>query len=257
MSLQSQQDTWWHWLYTNAPAAWISALIALTSLLVVLKKRKRAKRIVIQEVSRSSLIRIWPTVRRKIQITFDSRTISTLGQIDLELFNEGSEFIDTPELILTLPEGTRVLDTHTSPEDATVECQIEQNKVSVRLPYLNPLQEHHQMIRLSLLVDGSTAPVRVAGGGQGWSLRHCRLPSPKRRFWSDMAEFILVWTVLVVSFPYMQWAQKRFGVGDWEVSWRVLYLGTPLLVPLVMAILLSYRRRRRESKRRRAGWADA
>jgi hypothetical protein len=90
-------ETWFHWFYTNAPAAWLSAFLATASLIFVLKARAKPRRVVIREVGRSSLVRIWPGVRKKIKMTFDGNNIEALGQIDIDVSNCGSQVIQQPE----------------------------------------------------------------------------------------------------------------------------------------------------------------
>jgi|ERR1019366_4137647 hypothetical protein len=118
MTAQTQPDSILHWLYTNAPAAWIAALAATTGLLLQL--RKRPKRLVIRETRNSSLIHVWPTVRSKVKITFNDQPIETLGQIGGEIFNEGSDTIQRPTFTLTLPSTAAILDAQVSPEDSVV-----------------------------------------------------------------------------------------------------------------------------------------
>jgi hypothetical protein len=73
---QASQDTWLHWLYTDAPAAWLSALAAFIAFVLALRSRKKPKRLVVREIRNSSLIRIWPSIRPKIKMTFDDQPIN-------------------------------------------------------------------------------------------------------------------------------------------------------------------------------------
>src|SRR5258708_37084656 len=110
--LQAPPDNVFHWLYTNAPAAWLSALAAIATLIYVLSKRVRPQKLVISEVGKSSLIQIWPSVRKKIAMNFDGNKIENLGQIDLDVFNSGSRVIQNPRFALTLPAETKVMYVH-------------------------------------------------------------------------------------------------------------------------------------------------
>jgi hypothetical protein len=83
---------------------------------------------VIRDVGTSSLVRVWPGVRRKIKISFDDKPITMLGQIDYELFNEGSDVIQNPDFTFTFPTESIVLDVLLLPDDAAAELKIERNK---------------------------------------------------------------------------------------------------------------------------------
>jgi hypothetical protein len=256
MLQQNQAESWWHWLYTNAPAAWISAIIAIMSLLLVLRTKRRPRKIVIRELSRSSLMRIWPSVRQKIKVTFGGDPIKTLGQIDVEIFNDGSEFIEQPELNFVLPEQTKILDYHTDPEEANAQCQVTTNRLSVRLPHLNPVREHSQIVSLSVLVDGPTAPLKITGGSAGWSIRHRSLPTAKRRSWNLIAEVATLLAFLPLMFLYYGWIEKRFGISQTEWSLRAFYSGLPPLAPLLAFIGFGMWKRIKKSKRSLTSWAD-
>jgi hypothetical protein len=166
--VQSVPDSWTHWVYTNAPAAWLSALVATIGCLILIRRRIRPRRLVIRELGTSSLVRVWPGVRQKIKISFDDRPITILGQIDYEVFNEGSDVIQNSDFTLTFPAESIVLDVLLTPEDVAAELKIEANKVTVRLPYINPVREHRQRLTLSILVDGNPAKVGIVGSGAGW-----------------------------------------------------------------------------------------
>jgi hypothetical protein len=253
--MQSPSDNWLHWLYTNAPAAWISAFVAVGTLLYVLRNKTKPRRLVIREVSTSSLVRIWPGVRGKIKMSFDGNPISTLGQIDLDVFNSGSKAIQQPDFTLTLPAGTRILDSHATPQEARAELQIQENKVAIHLPYLNSFHEHRQIIMLSILVDGKTSPVHVAGAGEDWSVLHLRLPTVRQESLRELSRHAIPLVVAIATFPYIEWTAAKFGIGDWEISWRATRLFMPAILALAGIICWEIWMLNRKSRRQRRGWA--
>jgi hypothetical protein len=232
--MQSPPDSWAHWLYTNAPAAWLSALIAILTCIVLLRSRKRPKRLVVREVASSSLVRVWPGVRRKIKISFDDKPITTLGQVDYEMFNEGSEVIQNPKLTLALPPQSVVLDVLLKPEESGAELKIDTNRVSIYLPYMNPVREHRQTLSLSVLVDGDPSEVKITGAGEGWSVRHRPLPTRKQEFLRtlSLSLFGLVWAG--VAYKYGGYVQARYGIAKSEVSWRAFVSTMPVLIPALI-----------------------
>jgi len=252
--MQSPADTWWRWFYTNAPAAWMSAVVAITTLIYVLRTRKRPRRLVVREAAKSSLVRIWTSVREKIGITFEGRSIKTLGQIDFELLNEGSEVIQRPVVTFTLPDETRILDTHTAPEELQAERQMESCKVTVKLPYVNPFHDHRQVISLSVLVDGPTSPVKVAGAGEGWSVRHKRLPSDLRSALHEMRGFAVFTAYFAAAASYKDWAWAKFDIGAHRFSWQDLFILSPILFGLAAVATWGVSALKKASKRQPTGW---
>ena len=125
-----------------------------------------------RETKNTTLVTIWPSVRENIELFFAGRKINTLAQLDLDIFNEGSEVIQRPSLTLKLPTGCHVLAALLVPEGDGVSHKVEENKIAVVLPYLNPFSEHKHIWKLSILADGDTAKVMV-DGGEGWSVQLC------------------------------------------------------------------------------------
>jgi hypothetical protein len=240
MDVQATQDTWLHWLYTNAPAAWLSALAASIAFILALRSRKKPKRLVVREVRNSSVVRIWPTIRHKISMTFEDRPIKSLAQIEAEIFNEGSETIEHPEFTLDLPDGCTVLGVSITPGDPQAETVIDAHSIAVALRYVNALSEHGHVLRLSVLADGDTDPVKISGSGPGWSIRH--LPVEERR-----TDFSQLW-VMLASFAYfvlmLEWyvplVGRRYGIGPYEISWRAVAAGLPIIVPgVILAVAMA------------------
>ena len=220
------------WFYTNAPAAWITALIAVVTCIFVLWTRKKAQRIVVREIANSSLIRIWPGVRQKIKMTFEDRPIRTLGQIDANIFNEGSNVIQNPTFKLILPEESTILDTLVTPVDLGVKRTIHSNTVTITFPYLNPIREHKHLVELSMLVDGRTEPIYVTGSGEGWSVKHLSLATQREK------RYISFFVVCILfSYLYGLSVEKMFGIGMSEVSWRAFLSSLPLVIILVVGLV--------------------
>jgi hypothetical protein len=252
--IQSAHDDWIRWFYSNAPAAWISALIAVLSLLYVLRTKRKPRRLVIREMGKSSLIRISPSVRGKINISFAGVPIGALGQIDIDVFNAGSEAIQQAEFAIVLPEETAILDAHVAPEDTKANLQTEENKLTIRLPYLNSFTEHRQVLTLSILVDGKTSPIRVRGAGDGWSVLHLTLPSRRRDLLREITYLVALLLTTIVALWYMRWIGARYHIGDREVSWRAFrLLLPPALLCFIVAGLVVWRDIK-EWKRRLRGW---
>lgn len=192
MIIQNAPNNWTQWFYTNAPAAWFSAVTAITTLVFVLRSRKKPNKIVVREISNGSLVHIWPSVRDKITVAFLGRLIQNLGQLDLEIFNEGSDVIKHPGIEISLQGGSTILDLLLTPPDPQAQTQVNANKVILRFPYLNPHREHKQVVKVSVLLEGNPEQVVVSGDGEGWSCRHVPMPRPTQLLNS------LTWSMILV-----------------------------------------------------------
>jgi hypothetical protein len=237
MVIQNQPETVLHWMQTNAPAAWISALIAIITCIFLLRSRRKPRRIVLREVRNTSVVSIWPTVRNKIKMTFEDKPIQSLGQIEGDIFNSGSEAIQHPTLTLTLPEESVVLGVLLTPDNSEAQCKFDRNKIIIVLPYLNPVREHKQIVRLSLLTDGRTKIIDVTGGGEGWSVRHSPLPSPKQDFYRNIAMFIFMMTLVPIAWVYGGYIERRYGISRSEISLRAFISVLPLFALELPAII--------------------
>jgi hypothetical protein len=227
-----------HWLYTNAPAAWISAAVATVTCIVLIRFRKRPRRAVFREIGNSSLVRIWPGVRPKISMAFEDRPIKELGQVEGEIFNEGSETIQHPTIILGLPESSIVLDVSVNPAELEGQSTTDGSKVRIRLPYLNPVGDHSQIVKVLVLVDGETEPLSVSGGGEGWSVRFVPLVNPRRERYLLMALGFLGAVALLVAYLYGAYIERHYGIGINEVSWRSFIYNSPVLIVMGTLLLL-------------------
>lgn len=231
-------DSLTQWLYTNAPAAWLSALVAIITCSFVLWTRKKPNKIIIQDITQTSLVRVWPSVKSKISLTFDGQPITSLGQVDLEVSNEGSEVIKDPLFVIALPKSSNVLDVLLSPQSTGATKSIENNTVTISIPHLNPIREHGQLLFVSILVDGKTGPLKVTGTGEGWSTRHLSLPTEKEIKSRSFMFFGFMATSILVFFFYGKFLEANFGIRPEEVSFRAFMAALSLFLPIIIVMFL-------------------
>ena len=177
-----------------------------------------------------------------------------LGQIDYELFNEGSDVIQNPDFTFTFPTESIVLDVLLTPEDAAAALKIEANKVMVRLPYINPVREHRQRLTLSILVDGNPAKVRVAGSGVGWSIRHQGLPSSNRDFLTDLGLILIGMGLIWAGSKYGGYVEVKYGIERSEISWRAFVWMIPFMAAVFAWGGIFVRHTYKSTLRRRQRW---
>lgn len=220
------------WLYTNAPAAWISAAVAAFSLLFVVITRKKPRRLVMRELGSSSLVNIQRHVRKRILVLFDDAQVANLSQIDIEMFNQGTEAISNPIVRIELPAKTKVINVAIDPPMESADVQIFGSAVVVKLPYINAYKDHGEIRVLSVLADGAAEPIIVRGNGEGWSVRHLPLPSKiaVRRQLRFMT--VSMFPIVALMIFYLTFAVSTFGLSENGFNVRALLALLPILVPM-------------------------
>lgn len=241
MIIQNAPDSLTRWFSTNAPAAWISAVVAISTLVYVLASRKKASRIVVRETKNTSLITIWPSVRENIELTYLGHKIDTLAQIDLDIFNQGSEVIHRPTIRVALASGSRVLGTRLIPEDNGTHRILEGDGVTLTLPYINPVAQHKHIWKLSILADGDTERITVSGGGEGWSVQHSALPTSDQLRARRTVLTVAGICALFFSFAFGRYMETKYGIRFFEVSWRAFLTGILGSLPLYAVGAAAYR----------------
>lgn len=229
----------WSWLSSDAAAGWVVAFLTAAAFVVSVKRRKRPGRIVIRDVERSSLVRVRSSVLSRISVEFDGHPVANLGQLDFLLSNDGSTVIREARITVEFPSSTSVLEAAQLPDDSDVriECTLAASDVSVRIPYLNPYRDHSHAIRMSLIVDGVDQEATIRGSGEGWSVRHLKLPS-RAEFQHRGRNLALSLIGLSFVIPVYGWGLNRyFGYGWDEMSWRVWAAFAPLFLLLGVIIV--------------------
>lgn len=223
------------WLYTNAPAAWISAFVAAITCVVLLWTRKKPNRIVIREKINTSLISIRKAFIEKIKVTYEDRNIRSLGQVALSVYNEGSDVIRCPTFTLNFPEGSTVLEIWIDPEEVNDVFAIQDNKAIIKLRYLNPIRDHKQNVILLFAIDGKTNPVTANGSGEGWSVKYIPLPTAKQ----NTTQMIIVFLILaLISYIYGRCIEKVYGIPIEEISGRAIIAYLPFMLASIASIVL-------------------
>jgi hypothetical protein len=106
--------------------------------------------------------------------------------------------------------------------------------VRVRLPYINPVREHHQRLTLSILVDGNPVKMGIAGSGVGWSIRHQALPSFKRDFLTSLGLILIGVGLIWAGSKYGGYVQVKYGIDRSEISWRAFVSIIPFMAPFLV-----------------------
>ncbi len=103
-------DAFISWLFSDGGAGWIFGVITIIVFIVSRKRDLRATRIVVKEIRRIEPISVRSSIKDKIKISFDGREIGELGQIDLDIYNEGKDTISNASVVIEVPAELEILD---------------------------------------------------------------------------------------------------------------------------------------------------
>lgn len=222
------------WLFSEAGAGWIFGTVASIGLLLSLLLRKRPNRLVCKEVSRTSLVKIRKEVRDKIDVSFNNNPVKNLAQVEMDIFNKGSEVIRDILLTVKFSKNTRVLakSFEVVPENLAVTTDsIESNQIRIKIPFLNPIHPHKYRIKLNIVCDGDIEKYKVIGSGEGWSVQSLRFPSKKEseiRYWIMMAALSIEF--LLACFIYIPFVDRHWGISPSEYSSRAFLTCLPIIL---------------------------
>lgn len=217
------------WFASDAGAGWVFGILSLAVLIYTRRRDLRSTRIVVREIRRIEPISVGPSVKDKIKILFNGREISQLGQIDLEIWNEGKDTISSPCLAVEVPDDLEILDGELV-GSGTASVAFEKNTAKLTFEYLNAFKEHKQVERLLLIVDGNIERIKITGGGEGWSVRHERLPTKAQEKKMRMIATYSLPLIYVAIFAYGKWVEVNYGITMSEISMRAFFSSIPLLI---------------------------
>lgn len=219
------------WLFSDAGAGWVFGIVSLLAVIISYVGRKRPNRIVIREVLRSTLGNFMGEFKKDIQILVDGKRVFQLGQIDVEIYSEGSTPVTAPVITLTVPAHSKILDVAVeAQDDCLATSEIVNNKGIIKIPFLNPVREHGHFLKASIIVDGNMDNVEVTGSGVGWSVRHLRTIATDEVV-SRMFLFLLGSIFLVfIGDLYYKFIESRFSVNPAEWSLKSLLYALPFLL---------------------------
>ncbi len=229
------------WLLSTAGAGWVFGFVTLATFLWALWRRRRPRRVVCKELGRTSLVRIRKSAREKIAISFDGKPVSRLAQVEIDVFNQGSEVVKDASVTFRFPESTMILDIsyEAVPENLKVDVEmVRGNEAEVRIPFLNPVRQHGDRVRMGFVCDGSVGQPKVVGGGEGWSVESAIRPSRMEvsRRMNKVMLAILVELPFLLGCGYL--LERVWRIPRGEVSLRSLAtIGPVLVVPGLTAAL--------------------
>jgi hypothetical protein len=231
-----ESQTFAGWLFGEAGAGWFVAFLTLAGAAISYYRRNRPNRVVVREVHRTSLVRIRSDVRERIAVTFEGMPVQNLGELEVEILNDGSSVISPSQLTFVFPPKSEILvvSAYIGLDGVDPGIEFKKNEATVSLPYLNPVREHNQRVRVSFAIDGALGRLFVRGSGAGWSIRHLPLLSPadvrRQLVLIAMASF-----ALMLAIPFSSWwLYRAFGITTSQSSWRTVVATLPvyLLVAL-------------------------
>lgn len=226
-----------NWLYTNAPAAWLSATVALCTLCWLLYSRKKPKRLVMTETANISLLDIRAKIRKRMGITFDGEEINALRQLEFEVYNEGMEVIVKPCITVTLSPEAMVLDCFVSINGDQPPYEISENKIAITLPFVNSIQDHSEIITIAILADDIYGSAKVSGGGEGWSVRQNELLTPSEHLIATLKFAGLSTIFFLTSILYILIVKKYVPLQSADTGWQGFFYALPVLITITTSLV--------------------
>ncbi len=221
------------WLFSGAGAGWFVGIVSLIGFLLSLLLRKRPNRLVCKEVSRTSLVKIRKEFRDKINVSFNNNPVKDLAQVEMYIFNKGSEVIRDILLIVEFSKNTRVLikSFEVFPENLAVTTDsIENNQVKIKIPFLNPFRPHKHRIKLNIVCDGDIEKYKVIGSGEGWSVQSLRFPSKKELKKRHLKTMAALFIELLAFLIYIPFVERHWGISSSEYSLRAFLAYFPFIL---------------------------
>ena len=229
-----------NWFFSDAGAGWVLGIVSLLGSLIgflwMIRNKSRPKVVVCRELDRISLLRISKSAKEKISIKFNKKTIQDLSQLRLEIYNDGSDFVEDVKLEIILEENTSILEASFIVDPKNFESQMETkgNCAEIIIPFLNPIAHHKQKIIVSIVCDGDPGKIKIVGGGKGWSVFQIPLLSPKEQEKRARIEkaTVRISTLLMIGYAFFlvaKWGVKPLG-EEADPNFNIIYAILPLLL---------------------------
>lgn len=227
------------WIFSEAGAGWVFGVVSSAVLVITRIRKARPSRLIFRETQNIEPVTIRDDMRDRISIRFDGEPVENLGQVEANLLSSGGKVIESPEITVAFPSGVRILDALLvdKPKDGFV--TYEGNKAIIKLPFLNPHREHQHVERVSFTLSGKAERLLVGGMGQGWSVRHLRMPTRKERRRTGRRYLLATEVGLLLSVLYGLVLARWFGIPMSEISLRAfIYYLPPFLLWAVLFVLV-------------------
>ncbi|MGA9349654.1 MAG: hypothetical protein WBW48_12745 [Anaerolineae bacterium] len=229
------------WLFSEAGAGWIFGVVSLVALIITHLRKARPSRLVFHETRNIEPVKIRESMRDRINIQFDGELVENLSQVEADLMNSGGAVIESPEITVTFPSEVRILDALLVDKPTGGSVAFEENKASIRLPFLNPHREYQHVERVSFTLSGKADRLLVEGMAPGWSVRHLRIPTEKERTRTAMRWLVGFGAAMLLFVVYGFLVDRWFGIPMSEVSLRAFIYYLPAILAWVLFFVLGAR----------------
>lgn len=226
------------WITVSPASGWVAAFIATLAYLRS-RNQTRPKKILVRQQPGFSFIDVWPGLKKQIKILYGDKQVKSLHQFNFSVVNEGSEVIENPRIFVIFPEETIVLDIELLPQDLKMHANIDRNKVTILIPYLNSFREHSHVIKASAMLDGNFSGVQIKGSGVGWSVYYQPIPTFDEAR-SQLSKILMVFAIVLSIYFYCLETTRNISSGvSW--GWKVL----PGFLIIVVFTFIGYKYFRR------------
>jgi hypothetical protein len=223
------------WLISDAGAGWIFGLISLTILIVTRLTDNRPQNIVFKELRRVSPLLVRKNIQDKIYISYNGKEVSSIGQLDAEIYNSGKTPISSFSFNISIPEGIEILDI-VSESEGNINFEINGSLITVYCNYINPFKEHKHLESISILATGLLQNLVIYGHGNGWSIKHSPIPSEASKRKETIITQVSAAFFLILTLGYGKLIEYKYGITMSEVSLRAFYATSPIFIFLGLFI---------------------
>jgi hypothetical protein len=241
--IEEATDPWWKSLFSDAGAQW-AVLLSGWGAAAWQFFRRRAQFLVVREVSAWHAVNPGVAVKSRVRITFDDKPVSTLGQIDVTLRNEGSDVIRDWAVTLGVTGGAdcQILDAIVVSAPKGLCAAFEGRTVEITAQFLNAYREHKEEAHVRILTAGPAWCASARGSGVGWSVKF--LDEDRLDSTTEWKSTLMVWTpVLLCALVTTAISRRFYSLATGVVSGAALNLA-------IHVVRLNAIYRRRQKKRR-------
>lgn len=228
------------WLFSEAGAGWVFGIISSVLYLISRLRKIKPARATVREIRRIEPIKVRPSIKNKVVITFGGNEIEKLAQYELEIYNEGHNVINDGQIKVILDSKNKILDVSCDDKEDNIETSFSDNEAIIKWKYLNPFREHKQKNLLSIIFSGDAKKLELKGSGKGWSAHHITIYDEEKKMWRISFISIPLFMVFLTLNGFL--VKIMYGIGFSEISFRAFVAYLPTLIILSVVTFWFYRK---------------
>ena len=143
------------WIFSEAGAGWTFGLVSLLILVVTHYRKIGPQQLVFEETLKTTPVSIREEMRSRITIQLDGVPVENISQLKASIKNTGGKVIKEPELQITFPTETKVIDASFINGSQGNTIAINHNEVTITMPFLNSFRDHAHVEKVTFTLTGN------------------------------------------------------------------------------------------------------